>query len=183
MSLLIIDISAAYLNTSHKLLLHNLRKRKINHKVIKWVVSFLTNRLTIVKPTKDITSKLSIDLGLSQGSPLSSIFYLFYSADLLEDSAAKRVEAQGFIDNITLIATSKSTRYNTLKLAKVNNQTCEDWRIKQRSEFSLPKYQLIYINKMRDINYIAGVWLRGGHTIYRTTTAINLGITLQSKLS
>lgn len=68
---------------------------------MEWVASFLTNRQTIVKTNKHTTSKLSIDLGLPQGSPLSSILYLFYNADLLENSAAKRVEAQGFIDDIT----------------------------------------------------------------------------------
>ena len=48
-SLLMIDVSIAYPNTSHKRLLHNLRKRKINHKVVELVVSFLTNRQTMVK--------------------------------------------------------------------------------------------------------------------------------------
>ena len=33
-SLLMIDVSAAYPNTSHQRLLHNLRKRKIDHKVV-----------------------------------------------------------------------------------------------------------------------------------------------------
>ena len=182
-SLLMVDVSAAYPNTSHKRLLHNLRKRKIDHKVVEWVASFLTNRQTIVKTNEHTTSKLSIDLGLPQGSPLSSILYLFYNADLLEDSAAKGVGAQGFIDDITLIATSKSTRGNTQKLAKVHNQTCEDWRAKHGSEFSLPKYQLIHISRKRDIDYTAGVRLRGGHIVRGTTTAVNLGITLQSKLS
>lgn len=88
-SLLMMDFSAAYPNTSHKRLLHNLRKRKIDHKIVKWVTSFLTNRQTILKTKEHTTSKLFIDLGLPQGSPLSSILYLFYNADLLEDSVAK----------------------------------------------------------------------------------------------
>ena len=88
-----INVSATYPNASHKCLKHNLRKRKIDHKVVEWVESFFTNRQTIVKINKYTTSKLSIDLGLPQESLLSSIFYLFYNANLLEDCAAKGIEA------------------------------------------------------------------------------------------
>ena len=182
-SLLKIDISVAYPNTSHKHLLHNLCKRKTDHKVVEWVASFLTNRQTIVKTNKHTISKLSINLGLPQGLPLSSILYLFYNANLLKNSAIKKVGAQGFIDDITLIAASKSTRDNIQKLAKIYNQTYKDWRAKHRSEFSLSKYQLIHISRKQNIDYTVSVRLRRRHTIHRTTTAVNFGITLQLKLS
>lgn len=89
-------------------------------------------------------------MGLPQGSPLSSILYLFDNGDL-DDCAKKGVDAQGYIDDVTLIATSKSVKGNTQKLAKVHNQVCEDWRVKHRSEFSLAKYQLIHISRKRNI--------------------------------
>lgn len=75
-------------------------------------MSFLTNQYTIIKTNEHITSKLSIDFRLPQGLPLLSIFYLFYNTDLLDDSTEKEIEAQGFIDNITLIIISKSIRSN-----------------------------------------------------------------------
>ena len=179
-SLLMMDVSAAYPNTSHQRLLQYLRKRKIDRKVVQWVGSFLTNRHTIVKTAEHTTSKLSIDLGLPRGSPLSLILYLFYNADLLDDSIKKGVAAQGFIDDITLIVTGKSIRGNNQKLANAHNSVCESWRIKHGSKFSIPKYQLI---RKRDVDYRAGVRLRGGYVIHGITSAINLGITLQSKLS
>ncbi len=83
------DVSAAYPNTSQQRLLHNLRKRKIDVKVVDLVASFLTNRQTIVKTNEYTTPKLSIDLRLPQGSPLSSIHYLFYNGDLFDDCAEK----------------------------------------------------------------------------------------------
>ena len=89
-------------------------------------MSFFTNWHTIVKTNEYTTLKLFIDLGLPQGSPLLLIFYLFYKADLLDDSTKKGVKAQGFIDNITLIVTGKSTRNNNQKLAKVHNSICKD---------------------------------------------------------
>ena len=173
-----IDVSAAYSNTSHQRLLYNLRKRRIDVKVVNWVALFLTNCQTIIKTNKHTTPKLSIELGLLHGSPLSSILYLFYNGDLLNDYAKKRVDAQGYIDDITFIATSKSVKVNNQKPAKVHNQVLESWRVKHGSEFSLSKYQLIYISRKRNINYTVGVRLKRGHLVQGTNTAVNLGITL-----
>lgn len=133
------NVFVAYSNTFYSRLLHNLRKQTIDYKVVQWVALFPTNRHNIVKTNKYIIPKFSINLRLPQSSPLLSIFYLFYNADLLDDSAKKRVEVQGFIDNITLLVTSKSTKGNNQKLAKVHNSLCKGWRAKHRSEFSFPK--------------------------------------------
>ena len=61
-----IDVSAAYPNTSHQRLLHNLRKKKIDIKMVDLVASCLTDRHTIVKTNEHATLKLSINLGLPQ---------------------------------------------------------------------------------------------------------------------
>ena len=111
-SLLMMNVSAAYPNTSHQRLLHNLRKKRIDVKMVDWVALFLTNCQTIIKTNKHITLKLSIDIGFLQGLPLSSILYFFYNGDLLNDCAKKKLVAQGYINDITLIATSKSVKDN-----------------------------------------------------------------------
>lgn len=54
-------------------------------------------------------------------SSLLSIFYLFYNANLLKNSVVKKIKAEEFIDDITFIATDKSTRDNTQKLVKIYN--------------------------------------------------------------
>ena len=117
--LLMMDVFAAYLNTSHQHLLHNLRIKRIDVKIVDWVTSFLTNCQTIVKTNKYTTPKLSIEIGLLQGLPLFSIFYLFYNGDLLDDCAKKKVDTQGYIGDITLIAISKLGKNNNQKLARV----------------------------------------------------------------
>lgn len=84
-----IDVSMNYSNTFHQCLLHNLRKKRIDIKMVSWIASFLTNCQTIVKINKHTTPKLCIDLGFLQGLPLSSIFDLFYNGDLFDDCAKK----------------------------------------------------------------------------------------------
>ncbi len=81
--------------------------------MVEWVASFLTDRHTIVKTNKQTTPKLFINLVLPQESPLSLILYLFYNWDLLDYFAKKKVDEQGYIDDITLIATGKSVGNNS----------------------------------------------------------------------
>lgn len=93
------------------------------------------------------------------------IVYLFYNADLLDNSTKKGIEAQKFINNITLIAMNKSTKDNNHKLAKVYNSVYKDWRVKHGSKFSIPKYQLIYISRKQGVDYKARLRLRREYVI------------------
>ena len=40
-SLLLLDVSGAFDNVSHQRLLYNLRKRKIDDKMVRWIASLL----------------------------------------------------------------------------------------------------------------------------------------------
>jgi hypothetical protein len=47
-SLLLLDVSGAFDNVSHARLLHDLRKRRVGEKTVKWIASFLSNRHTSI---------------------------------------------------------------------------------------------------------------------------------------
>ena len=61
-----------------------------------------------------------VDLGIPQGSPISPILYLFYNADLLEESEdiSLSITPMGFVDDISLLTYSKSTKRNVRNLEK-----------------------------------------------------------------
>ncbi len=147
------------------------------------VASFSTDRDIIIKTNRHTTSKLSINLGLPQGWPISSTLYSSYNRDLLDNFAKKKVDVQGYIDDIIPIAMRKLVKSKSQKLAKVYNQVCKNWRVKHTSEFGLAKYQLIHITRKRNVDYTSGVMLRGEPIAKGTKTEVNLGITIQSKLS
>ena len=48
-SLLMLDVSGAFDNVSHRRLIHCLRKRRIPTPMVKWIQSFLTGRSTCIK--------------------------------------------------------------------------------------------------------------------------------------
>jgi hypothetical protein len=45
---LLLDVSGAFDNVLHTRLLHNLRKRQVDKKTVKWIASFLSNRHTSI---------------------------------------------------------------------------------------------------------------------------------------
>jgi hypothetical protein len=76
LSLILLDVSGSFDNVLHKRLLHNLRKRKANKRIIKWVASFLSNRQTRIVIDSFKSEEYQIETGVPQGSPLSPILYI-----------------------------------------------------------------------------------------------------------
>lgn len=48
-SLLLLNVSGAFNNVSRQRLLHNLKKRQVNHTLVRWIDSFLRDRSSILK--------------------------------------------------------------------------------------------------------------------------------------
>ena len=46
LSLLLLNVLGAFDNISHKRLLYNLRKQRVNERIVKWIASFLSDRQT-----------------------------------------------------------------------------------------------------------------------------------------
>lgn len=55
-TMLLLNIMRAFDNLSHTRLIHNLRKRRIGGNMINWILSFLSNRSTIIS-LPEFTSK------------------------------------------------------------------------------------------------------------------------------
>ena len=144
-SLLALDVQKAFDNVSHRRLIHNLRKRKIPDRITGWVYSFLSDRFTSVRLQDFESSIEEVELGIPQGSPISPILYLFYNADLLEESEdiSISVTPTGFVDDISLLTYSKSTERNVRNLEKAYRK-CLNWARTHGSRFNLEKSELIH---------------------------------------
>lgn len=84
-SLLCMDGQGAFDTVNHTRMTHNLRKRRIGGNMLEWCKSFLCNRTLHLQLGEHTSAARSIDIGIPQGSPVSPIFYIFYSLVLIED--------------------------------------------------------------------------------------------------
>ena len=124
-SLLLLDVAGAFDKVSHTRLLANLRARRIDGRIVRWIGSFLSNRTTELQIPEYKTESRPIDIGIPQGSLLSPFLFLFYNAEILEQYEGERgreISVTGFIDNIAILASGR-TRRNPAKSCGMPTRT------------------------------------------------------------
>ena len=123
-SLLSLDVAGAFDNVSHERLLHNLKVKGILTRIVQWTASFLRDRVTSITLRRRTSPMKPARTGIPQGLPVSPILFLFFNAPLIE--GCKRlgllVQTGGFVDDIHLLAYSKSTERNCQILEKAHRE-------------------------------------------------------------
>jgi hypothetical protein len=66
-TLLFLDVSGAYDNVCCERLLHNLRKRRVDPRIIRWIASFLRGRSTTLKLQEYTAESTPVEIGIPQG--------------------------------------------------------------------------------------------------------------------
>lgn len=181
-TVLFLDITLAFPSVNHERLLHNLRKRGVPEDLVRWIQNFLTDRCTQLKFDDFVSHPLRASTGLPQGSPLSPILYLFYSADLLEivDATDRDRGSGGFIDNTTFIVTSPTVAQNIIMLRELVPQLL-GWSDHHACKFDVPKFQMLHCTR-NEKKYEALPLDIGPHTIVPSDSAKYLGVVVDRKL-
>ncbi|KAH7563672.1 hypothetical protein BM1_00719 [Bipolaris maydis] len=181
-SLLLLDVTGAFDNVSHKRLLHNLRKRKVDERIVRWIASFLRDRHTCILVDGYKSKDYEINTGIPQGSPLSPILYLFYNADLIEQ-CNEQTDAMsvGYIDDVAILAWGKTTE-RTCEVLGTVLEKAQQWASTHASIFAPDKFQLTHFTRSRKrINVEAPIQTEWGE-IKPSPTCKYLGLTLDNKL-
>nr|XP_036581842.1 zinc knuckle [Colletotrichum truncatum]KAF6790285.1 zinc knuckle [Colletotrichum truncatum] len=181
-SLLLLDVSGAFDNVSHQRLLHNLRKRRINESIVRWITSFLGNRQTQIHIDGYRSEPYTLTTGIPQGSPLSPILYLFYNADILDRcNQGQETLATGFIDDVAILAWAETTEETCRKLQDALDEA-EDWATTHASVFAPEKFQLVHFTRARSrINTNTPLQSKWGE-IHPKPTCKYLGLTMDAIL-
>ncbi len=89
-------------------------------------------------------------MGIPQGSPLSSILYLFYNADLVETCRRSlyNVSVIAFVDDTNIVVYGDSGKGNCQRLRAIYRH-CGRWTETHGSEFNVSKYQMIHLSRNR----------------------------------
>ncbi|OHW95285.1 reverse transcriptase-like protein [Colletotrichum incanum] len=175
-SLLLLDVSGAFGNASHRRLLHKLRKRRVDEKIIRWTTSFLGNRQTQIHADGYQSEPYTLTTGIPQGSPLSPILYPFYNADLPERcSQDQETLATGFIDD---------GRHNRRNLPQTPRalEEAESWATTQASVFAPEKFQLVHFTRAKSRINITTPLLSKWCEIKPELTCKYLGLTMDTAL-
>jgi hypothetical protein len=148
-SLLQLDIKGAFDTVNHTRLLHTLQHQGFPPWVVRWVRSFLDNRTASLYFDGESTLPHCLTAGVPQGSPLSPILFLLYTASLytqLQDHAG--LIAVGFADDLNLLAFGKDTQA-TRRHLEAAWQTCGQWAHTRGMEFAPEKSELVHLTRAR----------------------------------
>ena len=149
------DFSKAFDKCDHGILLHKLKRMKINGKLGRWVQNFLKSRQQIILVEKVKSNKSLIVSGIPQGSVLAPILFLIYISDIGEDILANTLV---YVDDtkIKMNVKNESDVENLQgELNKLNN-----WTIENNMEFNKKKFQVLRYGEnealKNETNYFSG---------------------------
>jgi hypothetical protein len=181
-SLLLLDVSGAFDNVSHERLLHNLRTRRVDEKLVLWITSFLSDRRTRITMDGFTSEEHTISTGIPQGSPLSPILYIFYNAGLIETCELDfDTTATGYIDDAAILACGDTTAETCAK-PKVALEKVQSWATTHASKFAPDKFQLTHFTRSRTrFDVEQEVETEWGNIMPKTTCKY-LGVVMDHKL-
>src|SRR5947207_5807843 len=116
-SVLFLDIKNAYDHLNKSQMIRICKNAKLSSACINWIHSFLTNRRVQLAFDDEIMNKsASIHVGTPQGSSVSPILWLIYTNQLYKSNNYLDVGIPSYLDDIAIIAASKSIKENCNKL-------------------------------------------------------------------
>ncbi len=146
--MLSLNIVEAFNQVLHVRLLHTLKIKRTSSYIIEWTCSFLENRETSLIFDEQTSDIREINADISQRFFISSIFFLFFNASLIEKCETLRIkiEVLNFINNINILVYNRFTEEICRTLSKAHD-VCAKWACTHDTTFVSEKYELTHFTR------------------------------------
>ena len=150
-SALFFDITGFYNFVNHNSLIDKMRHYSFNDKTISLIQSFLQNRTTTFSYDNFKSDNVHIRNGIPQGSPLSPILSIIYSAELtkLKQLIKRQIISFAYIDDGALLTSSHSLDINVERL-KSTFHILTQWLTANGLQVQPDKVELMHFTKGPD---------------------------------
>ena len=102
----------------HTGLLHKMKKFDMDHSLVRWIKSFLSERSISTKIENIKSDFFKPKHGVPQGSPLSPVLFIIYVSDIPQPVNIQATTLSQFADNIALWSYGRNTIMSEFKIQK-----------------------------------------------------------------
>ena len=144
-TLVALDANKAFDSVWHAGLLRLLRERQLSAATQRWVASFLRHRSAVVLEDGTFSRRFSITAGVPQGSPLSPLLYIFFTAEMPLPSGPG-TGASLYADDVAMWATGPSPTAALQRIRPALHRAVR-WGRRWRLTFNPAKTQLGFFSR------------------------------------
>ncbi len=178
-ALLFTDLKNAFVNVRRSYFLDRLRKVGLPGSYIDVIAQWMSPRKVNLRTgSNSVGHSFVTDVGMPQGSPLSTIAYLLFNAEAMHLAESAGLVAVGCVDDMCFIADGSTQQGSTEKLQRLIPDLI-NWAKRSGAIFSQEKTQLLLPRSSRRTSQaVAALRWPDGTPIPPTTTVKYLGVLL-----
>jgi hypothetical protein len=131
-AVILFDIKAAFDSVWHDGLIYKLNDLRLPRYIINYMISFLQNRTAAIEIENILSRPFHLMSGTPQGSPLSPLLYIIYTADSMND-LPYHTEHGLFADDTALWTSGNTMTHLNFRLQQsidVFQSWCKSWKLK-----------------------------------------------------
>ncbi|CAF4455321.1 unnamed protein product [Rotaria sp. Silwood2] len=131
-AVILFDIKAAFDSVWHDGLIYKLNELHLPQYVMNYLMSFLQNRVASIEIEHNLSKPFNLNSGTPQGSPLSPLLYIVYTADSM-NGIPDHTEHGLFADDTALWTSSNTTTSLNSRLQQsidAFQSWCKSWKLK-----------------------------------------------------
>ena len=178
-----IDLSKAFDKVQHKTLIRILYSIGITGAPLQWFISYVSNRVQIVKVGSDESNPELVTCGVPQGSVLGPMLFSLYVKDVMDALAQFDVQVLQFADDIMLFGSGMSLDILSAELSGAVTAVAE-WLQDRGLMLNAKKSQVMIVSPSGHQEQSPEVAIKcRGQSLPQVASAKYLGLTITNDLS
>lgn len=142
--LITLDVKAAYDSVWHPGLLFKLLRFPLPRNLTAWLCDYLHDRKLQAQVAGFLSVVATVNCGVPQGSPLSPLLYILYTADLFGNSEPNTT-TEGYADDLSTTATGENVS-SAVASAQAEINRISYWASMWRQQFNAEKSEVIHLS-------------------------------------